>query len=113
MRRKITEVDLEILRKLFVLDASQVSMNDLDSRFEVNDLKPTGLRLKLGLQSLITSGYSPVSNPKIDYHTVIQFGSSKGYNLAFKQEFRYICVDGSIRWVFLNGNLNSIFDFYH
>lgn len=113
MRHKISEVDLEILRKLFVLDASQVSVNDLDSRFEVNDLKPTGLRLKLGLRSLITSGYPPIPNPKMNYHTVIQFGSSRGYSLAFKQEFRYIRVNGSIRWVFLNGNLNSIFDFYH
>lgn len=114
MKRNIAERDMSILKRLFISETSKIDLVDTLSIFQLNSSSIMSELHKDGTRSLILSGNVEMSIlEQNNYDTIIQFGGSKGEELRYKKEFRFIQIGGTIRWVYPKGQLNTIFDFYH
>lgn len=113
MKQKIAEQDLLIFRKLFVPESSEIEMIDAGNAFDVSELNSSIRYSQEQTKCLFISGELSGSSLEEKFQTIIQVDSSKGKNLKYKKEFRFIERNNSIRWVYPKGNMNSVFDFYH
>ncbi|MCH2223413.1 MAG: hypothetical protein MK066_01495 [Crocinitomicaceae bacterium] len=108
--KKVSYKDLEVLRKLFIPETSEVHIIDTSDRFENSPFQKR--EKQLDNHALITGDSAQLSDLYDKYERIIEFGSSKGIKRAFKREFRFIRINGSIRWVYPKGQMKSIIDFY-
>lgn len=113
MKPKISEKDLEIIRKLFISETSDVDIVDTKNFFEIGQLKMSKLGKNAETRSLILSADVDLPKDGLEYQTVLHFGYSKEQILKHKFDFRFIRINGAIRWIYPSGQMNSIFDFYH
>ena len=114
MKSKITHQDISVLRRLFLPGYTEVIIHDLNNgladnvqrdAFEQDDTCEK--------RSLVISGMDESSYDFSEYDRVIHFARPRSVKGMHAKHFRYLPVNGFIRWMYPKGNLKTIFDFYH